>query len=252
MEKKLNKGGGVSIRNGTKGTNNLIVLGDYNLGKWFMPLPSGVSYQVDMPLCDISTNPPTDASGNGRTAIKSGLPTIQTSVVRPGKTYAGYCPGTPSQVSTGAWYWTYAAWNNITSKNYAIEAWINLPIINSVSGFKQQLCGAAGGGAYGPNFGIMTIGSDIYLTTDSAYANPICAGKIPLTVNTWHHIAVTYTQTGLVTTLYFNGMLVGRANTYEPLTLNTPTQYFLGGTHRDGNIYDNAFAGYISNFRLYT
>ena len=228
-------------------------LGDWNLGPAGMqiPLPSGVQLQLDVPLTDASTNPPVNLSTPGsRTATKVGSPTLQSSVIRPGKTYVGYAPGTPGAATTGEWSWTRAAWNTLTAKNFAIEAWINIPTLASADGSVQHLCGAGAPNTMGTSFGLYKTAGQWYMLCNSYYGQ-LAVGGITITNGTWHHIAMTYTHSGTTTNLYFDGILVGSGTALAATDYGSPTTFYLGG-HDNNGIYTNALAGYISNFRLYT
>ena len=238
---------------------NSITLGDYNLGSVgaTIPLPSGVSLQLKLAMTDISTNPPADISGNNHSAASNyNTPTIQTSVTRVGKTYAGYTPGTASQSSTGAFHWTYAAWNHLLNKNFAAECWINLPVISSVTGgFSQVVWASDAGNGYGSSglgsyLAIIKIGTDVYLKLATA-ANTLSTAIVAITTNTWHHVAVTYDNSTQTTNLYFDGILINSNNTYATTITGSPSYFWLG--HQGGGgIYANSLAGYICNFQLYT
>lgn len=237
----------------------LVVSTDYLLGA-NIALPSGVTLRLDLP-CTTSSSPPTDASGNGRTATAQGSPSIQSSIVRPGKSYASYTPGTGGQAATGSWRWTRVAggWNDLVGKNWAAECWAYLPTGNLVSsgnaasGFHNALWGAGSASAGGPSAGVINDGSGapfFRMRNGSSYSDILRSGT-SFPFNTWTHLAVTYENSSGTLTLYQNGVQVAQASGVTLANSGSPTNFFLGATDNN-SIYAMSFAGYQSNFRIYT
>lgn len=229
------------------------VEGNYLLGS-SITLPAGVTLQLDLPMDTVSTNPPPDVSGQGHNPSNYGSPTIQSTIKREGKTYAGYAPAGLNGTSSGHWTRATAGWNSLIS-NFALEAWVYLPTSAVyTAGYTNQLQTFIGGG--GPNsgepaFGVRRVAGVPKLCAGDGVGALEVVSSTTFPLDQWVHVAITHTHAPAATALYINGALAG-SNTGGIFARGGGSYSFNVGSREYNSIWACGWGGYISNVRLYT
>ena len=225
------------------------LLGDYLT----LPLATGVATSIDLPLTTSTANPPADESGGSHALTKDGSPTIQSSIVRPGKTYAAYTPGNSNGSYGGKWnFGIPTEWNSLNNRSFAMQAWVYLPTGSLTTAYEWSqniIYGGGGPDSGAPRVGVSMIDGGPKLFISGATGR--VSSSVAFPYDTWVHVSVTHDHSTTKTAVYMNGFPVARSTT-TIFTENGPNQqYNLGAAEYNGP-WSMSWRGYISNFRLYT
>jgi len=142
--------------------------------------------------------------------------------------------GTPS---------TFISYNyNYSTSSLSVSTWFNTP--NSTT-YYQYIANISY--ANNDNFALILGNGTIYVNAAIGGTNYQVNYTFAYTPNTWYHICGII-NSGFVTQLYINGILVGVSSSIIPITINlTPSTMMWIGRSATGN----AFKGYIDDVRIY-
>jgi hypothetical protein len=236
-----------------------------------LPLPQGLRLSIDLPLTESPDINITNQSGIDYHPIAIDSPSIQSSIKRPGKSFAAYTPGTSVGQTQGRWsFGAPNACNSLINGSFALQAWVYLPqtnftgffvpVFNWLLGGKNIFYGGGGPNSFAPRIGVyedslgqrrLTIES---LDVDSE-GQPIGPSYIRsqevFPFDQWVHVAVTYDQSSNTTILYSDGFEVARDENVTYHHSGPIIEYNLGSAEYNW-WWAFSWRGYISNFRLYT
>ncbi|CAF4041475.1 unnamed protein product, partial [Adineta steineri] len=155
---------------------------------------------------------------------------------------------------------------SLSSSYYQISGYVLLGIGNSSFSMSLWVQRTSTGGGTLVHYSVRTDGqgwctvpigfsSDGYIIANVHTPDTQITGPV-LSINTWTHIATTYSQThGL--TLYVNGVSVGNTDAQPYDVPNTPVILTLGNSLSGGGCNSQAiapgpFSGYLDEFRVYS
>jgi len=227
-------------------------------------LPAGLQVSIDLPLTDSDVAPPVNLANASHSPTVVGTPQIQTTIKRPGKSYAAFTPGLANGATSGRFSFGEADyWTSLENRSFAMQAWVYLPAANLAGTFTwvgntiqglNTIFGSGGVNGEGPRFGVVPVGGQPRLTMlgQAILTGPaavVSTKAFPL--DAWVHVAVTYDHERTSTVLYMNGIPVGSSDSVTYQATGLVRQYNLGSAEYNGP-WSMAWRGYISNFKLYT
>jgi len=126
---------------------------------------------------------------------------------------------------------------------FTIEAWVNFQSLSGAYLFSTEGSDGASGGNQG--FVLHIFGSKMQLQVGSDAAWPNVTGATDISLNTWYHVAATYSATEMK--IYINGVLDGSATITNPMV--TSVQHLCIG---EGSMWkDRRFTGKMADLRFW-
>ena len=178
-----------------------------------------------------------DSSQNNFVITRSGN-TTQGTFTPYGANWSNYFDGSGDYLSTPS-----SSGFDFGTGDFTVEAWINTNILTGEKGFIQTSATAGGLQTSYTNgvIAVVAAGAGSY-TINVNIGGTNVAGSIPVTTETWYHVA--FTRSSGVVRSFINGALSGGPTT---ITANLNGTYACVGGYYNGSYL---WSGYISNLRV--
>lgn len=223
-----------------------------------IPFVKELNVSIDLPLTDSNTLPPINESPLVNPPSIDGTPTLQSTIVRPGKSYSVQMPGLEDGTYSGKFnFGDSSSLNSLAGRSFAIQSWVYLPADQLTGTFdwggdpiqgQNIIYGGGGPDSFAPRLGVTQVLGTPKLVMFGDTGNVESSKAFPL--DAWVHVAVTYDHDTTSTVLYMNGFPVGSSSTQSYSHVGPTQQYNLGSAEYNGP-WSMSWKGYISNFKLY-